>query len=154
MNSNSDFDRAQIVRPTFANGPCQVFKVREVARHLVRSIGLCLVLWTVAVVGGPEDIYKERCAVCHDSPPDEKTPPRSSIELMGKTRIQHSLTSGSMAIHTDGLSADIIEDMARYLNKLDEQSIDATQRCPDRPISSDVVVSHWGSGHSEHSTPT
>ena len=101
-------------------------------------------LWTIAVVGGPEDIYKERCAVCHDSPPDEKTPPRSSIELMGKTRIQHSLTSGSMAIHTEGLSADIIEDMARYLNKLDEQSIDATQRCPDRPISSDVVVSHWG----------
>ena len=113
-------------------------------KPLANAAACLAAIYALNAIGGPEDLYAERCAVCHDNPPDEKTPHRSAIELMSKTRIHHSLADGRMAIHTEGLSRDIIEDLSRYLSKVEEQSIDPTQRCPDLPISNDVVVSHWG----------
>ena len=103
-----------------------------------------ILICSTYVFGGPEDIYKQRCAVCHDNPTDEKTPHRSAIGAMGKSRIQYSLTSGSMAIHTSELTHDMIADIAAHLDTTVEQSIDPSQECSDRPISPDVVVSHWG----------
>lgn len=116
----------------------------EPMKCFVRAATCLVAVFSIGVIGGPEDLYKERCAVCHDAPADEKTPHRDAIELMSITRIHHSLADGRMAIHTEGLSRDIIEDLSRYLSKVDEQSIDPTQRCPELPISNDVVVSHWG----------
>ena len=110
----------------------------------LKCLTVLIGLLPAIVIAGPEDLYNERCAVCHDKPADAKTPSRTAIESMGETRIRYSLASGRMAIHMDGLSEDIVDDMARYLSKLDEQSIDPSKQCPDRPISTDVVVSHWG----------
>lgn len=105
---------------------------------------LCFLISASTVLAGPEDIYEQKCGICHDNPVDAKTPHRSAIGDMGKTRIQYALTSGSMAIHTEGLTHEMIADIASHLDTSDDQSIDASQECSDRPISSEVVVSHWG----------
>lgn len=87
-------------------------------------------------IGGPEDLYAERFAVCHDDTPDQETPHRGAIELMSKTRIYHSLADGRKAIHTEGLSRDIMGDLSRYLSKVEEQSIDTSQQAASTvPIS-------------------
>lgn len=113
-------------------------------KHLAVWGSMLILAFPISAFAGPEDIYNQRCGTCHDNPVDAKTPHRSAIGAMGKSRIQYSLTSGSMAIHTNGLTPDMIADIASHLDTMDEQSIDPSKACPDRPISTDVVVSHWG----------
>ncbi len=103
-----------------------------------------LLLAAFPIAAGPETVWEEKCAVCHDEPADSKTPSRADIELMGKTRIHYALSGGRMAIHMQGLDPGALPDLVDYLNKLDEQTIDPSKSCEDRPISNDIAVSHWG----------
>ena len=45
---------------------------------------------------GPAEHYKQWCAVCHDTPPDAKTPSIDAIRRMSPTRIRHALVQGAM----------------------------------------------------------
>ena len=44
----------------------------------------------------PAQNYKQWCAVCHDAPPDAKTPSIDAIRRMSPTRIRHALVRGAM----------------------------------------------------------
>lgn len=108
-------------------------------RLLVGSaVFLCLY-----VFADPEEIYQTRCATCHDNPEIE-SPSRQNIEQMGRSRLTFSLTEGKMQIYTAGMSQDELSDLLDHLVKNQDQVIDSNGFCTDRPISSEVVVSHWG----------
>ena len=96
------------------------------------------------VSGGPSDDYAKRCAVCHDNPPDVGTPTRGNLEQMGASRLRYALVDGRMNIHTQGMSATEIDNLVSFLNKIEEQEVDPSSICSDRPVSGEVVVSHWG----------
>lgn len=97
-----------------------------------------------SVIGDPAAEYKARCAVCHDTPADIKTPGRDAIGLLGMPRIRSAMLVGAMSIHVQGLSHEQIQQLADYLNKVETLSVDGTNECLDKSISSEVVVSHWG----------
>ncbi|MBB5208296.1 ThuA domain-containing protein [Chiayiivirga flava] len=59
-------------------------------------------------------IYRQRCAACHDNPVGN-IPPRSVIASRPHARIVEALTHGVMRVHATGLSAEQIEDVARFL---------------------------------------
>jgi polyvinyl alcohol dehydrogenase (cytochrome) len=63
---------------------------------------------------GPEAVYKERCAVCHDSP-QGRIPPRFLIARRSTEDVMQTLASGSMKQQAAGLSADEIRALAVYL---------------------------------------
>ena len=107
------------------------------------ALGFFLFSSTVAMGDGATD-YKARCAVCHDTPPDIKTPSKDAIGLLGMPRIRSAMLVGPMSIHVQGLSREQIEQLADYLNKVETLSVDGANECSDKSISSEVVVSHWG----------
>src|ERR1700687_3050833 len=59
-------------------------------------------------------IYKERCAVCHDRPKD-RIPPRSQIAKQSTEDVIRSLTSGTMKEWATELTPDQIRALAVYL---------------------------------------
>ncbi|MEW6130330.1 MAG: PQQ-binding-like beta-propeller repeat protein [Acidobacteriota bacterium] len=61
-----------------------------------------------------EQIYKQRCAVCHDNPQD-RIPPLFLIRRRSAEDVIHTLTNGSMKQQAAGLSADEIRKLAIYL---------------------------------------
>ena len=61
-----------------------------------------------------EALYKQRCAVCHDSPQD-RTPPLFLIRRRSAEDVVQTLTSGSMRQQASGLSADQIRQIAIFL---------------------------------------
>ncbi|WP_189644748.1 ThuA domain-containing protein [Luteimonas gilva] len=63
-----------------------------------------------------EAIYGQRCAICHDHP-QGNIPPRSLIASRSRERIVEALSQGAMRAQAQGLSAEQIEDVARYLKK-------------------------------------
>ena len=110
-------------------------------RVVVCVLGCWAAQWAIAT---PEDEYAKRCAVCHDDPPNVETPSRLNLELMGASRLRYALVDGRMNVHTQGMSGEDIEAMVEYLNKVEEEEVDPSSECPNRPVSADVVVSHWG----------
>ncbi|MEL1262890.1 ThuA domain-containing protein [Pseudoxanthomonas putridarboris] len=65
---------------------------------------------------GAEDIYRQRCAMCHDHP-QGNIPPRALIAMRPHPRIVDALTGGIMRAQAQGLSADQIDELARYLKQ-------------------------------------
>ncbi|HJR72137.1 MAG TPA: ThuA domain-containing protein [Luteimonas sp.] len=63
-----------------------------------------------------EAVYKQRCAICHDHP-QGNIPPRSLIASRSRERIVEALSRGAMRAQAQGLSAEQIEDVARYLKR-------------------------------------
>ncbi len=61
-----------------------------------------------------EAIYRQRCAICHDHP-QGNIPPRSLIATRSHERIVETLTRGAMRTQAQGLSAEQIDSVARYL---------------------------------------
>lgn len=123
----------------------------QVASALLTSL-LQRLLFVVAVLGwfwvlaDAEALYQTRCATCHDNPAIE-SPSRENIEQMGRSRLAFSLREGKMQIYTQEMSADEVTELIDYLAKEQEQTIDSYGFCKDLPISSEVVVSHWGLDH-------
>jgi outer membrane protein assembly factor BamB/type 1 glutamine amidotransferase len=61
-------------------------------------------------------IFQQRCAVCHDNA-EGNIPPRSLLAARSRERIIEALTVGIMRPQAQGLSAEQIEDVARYLKR-------------------------------------
>ena len=61
-------------------------------------------------------LYTQRCAACHDHP-QGNIPPRAVIATRPHTRIVDALSRGVMRPHAAGLSAQQIDDLARYLKQ-------------------------------------
>src|SRR5579872_2668586 len=59
-------------------------------------------------------MYKERCAMCHDSP-QERTPPLSAIKAMSGEEIYAALTTGSMKSRAEGLSTTDLIALITYI---------------------------------------
>lgn len=59
-------------------------------------------------------IYAQRCAVCHDHP-QGNIPPRKWIAARPHDRIVDALTHGAMRAQAQGLTAEQIDSVARYL---------------------------------------
>ena len=111
---------------------------------------MCISLVVIAssfthfVLGSPAEEYEKRCAVCHEDPADVATPTRVNLENMGPSRLRYALVDGRMKIHTEKMSETEIGELVGFLNKTKDQEIDPASLCSDRPISAEVVVSHWG----------
>ncbi len=61
-----------------------------------------------------EALYKQKCAVCHDTPED-RIPPRFLIARRSAEDVIQTLTTGSMKQQATGLSAEQIKALAVYL---------------------------------------
>ena len=61
-----------------------------------------------------EAIYRQRCAICHDHP-QGNIPPRRLIATRSHERIVETLSRGVMRAQAQGLSAEQIDSVARYL---------------------------------------
>ena len=61
-------------------------------------------------------LYAQRCAACHDHP-QGNIPPRAVIATRPHIRIVDALSRGAMRPHAAGLSAQQIDDLARYLKQ-------------------------------------
>ena len=59
-------------------------------------------------------IYKEKCATCHDRP-TARIPPRSLIAAQATEDVIRTLTAGTMKQWAEGLTADQISALAAYL---------------------------------------
>ena len=59
-------------------------------------------------------LYEQRCALCHDHP-QGSIPPREVIVKQSRQHIVEVLTRGAMRQFAEGLAADEIEAVARYL---------------------------------------
>jgi hypothetical protein len=64
----------------------------------------------------PATLYAQRCAACHDHP-QGNIPPRAVIAARPHPRIVDALSRGVMRPHAAGLSAQQIDDLARYLKQ-------------------------------------
>ena len=60
------------------------------------------------------ELYKQRCAVCHDTPQD-RIPPLFLIRRRSAEDVMQTLTTGSMKQQASGLSADQIRALAIHL---------------------------------------
>ena len=60
------------------------------------------------------ELYKQRCAVCHDDPQD-RVPPLFLIRRRSAEDVVMTLTSGSMKQQASGLSAEQIRALATHL---------------------------------------
>jgi polyvinyl alcohol dehydrogenase (cytochrome) len=60
------------------------------------------------------EIYRQRCAVCHDTPQD-RVPPLFLIRRRSAEDVMQTLTSGSMKQHASGLNTDQIRALAVFL---------------------------------------
>lgn len=63
-----------------------------------------------------EGVFLQRCAACHDHA-QGNIPPRTLIATRSRERIVEALTVGAMRAQAQGLSAEQIEDVARYLKR-------------------------------------
>src|SRR4029434_5547660 len=74
-----------------------------------------------------ESIYKQRCAMCHDSPQD-RVPPLFLIRRRSAENVIQTLTDGAMKQQATGLNADQIRNLAIYL----------TGKNPGPPLKADL----------------
>jgi hypothetical protein len=61
-------------------------------------------------------IFRQRCAACHDNP-QGNIPPHGLIATYPRERIVEALSRGAMRAQAQGLSAEQIDSVARYLKK-------------------------------------
>ena len=89
-----------------------------------------------------ETTYTAKCGICHDLD-DEKTPDRATLNNMGSARIEHALKNGRMQPYTVGMQDAEINALVQLLAR-PEGTISDDGYCRDRPISTEVVLTHWG----------
>ncbi len=61
------------------------------------------------------EVYETFCAACHETPPDDATPPRASLEQLDPDEIVAALTEGVMRLQGAAMSADQHVAVAEYL---------------------------------------
>lgn len=82
---------------------------------LGRALALTLVLGSAAAWANPAEHYAARCAVCHNTPPDDKTPAVDAVKRMNIVRVRHALTRGNMRQHVEELSRAQVEALIDHL---------------------------------------
>jgi polyvinyl alcohol dehydrogenase (cytochrome) len=95
--------------------------------------------------GGGEAVYRERCAQCHEAglgrAPDRAALARMSVEAIGR-----ALTSGSMSVQGQDLSASERDDLSRLLagEKAAQNVAAPTAACAAPPLPDDPFTGpHW-----------
>src|SRR5580704_2736493 len=95
--------------------------IRLVVSAMKHSINVSLALWFVlssaamlpAAPSG-EDVYKARCAACHDQS-SERIPPRDALRKLSSARILRTLDFGIMMSIAYPLKRDEREAVANFL---------------------------------------
>src|SRR5262252_1092848 len=101
-----------------------------------------------AAATSPEgaELYKQRCAVCHDNPQD-RIPPLFLIRRRSAEDVVMTLTSGAMKQQAAGLSAEQIRALAIHLTgKQPGPPIDLSlgaNRCPAPPKPINLKAPQW-----------
>lgn len=85
----------------------------SIVTRLLFALTVCL--GSAFVVADPEEHYAARCAACHDTPPDDKTPAVDAIKRMNSARVSHALARGNMRQHVEGLSRPEILALVNHL---------------------------------------
>ena len=98
--------------------------------------------WLAA--GDPATHYQERCAVCHDQPPDAKTPTTDALGRMNGLRVSHAVLRGKMRQYTQGLTRAERAALAEHLVADQESLIPEAAYCAVQAIDLDAKVSSWG----------
>ena len=91
----------------------------------------------------PEDHYKQWCAVCHDEPPDAKTPHIDAIRRMSGTRVRHALLRGPMAQYVGDMSRGQVQALAAHLARNQEALMPESAYCASEP-STAPAIDRWG----------
>ena len=97
----------------------------------------------VAHAATPAEHYKQWCAVCHDQPPDAKTPHVDAIRRMSGVRIRHAVTRGAMVQYIGDMSRREVAALAEYLASDQEALMPESAYCPSTPATT-PVLSQWG----------
>ena len=106
-------------------------------------LGIAASVGAVSVLGGPAEDYAARCAACHDSPPDQKTPALTALKRMNTTRVRHALTQGNMRPHAEGLGRAEIEALIDHLVG-DHAALVAEQAHCAGATSFEPRIARWG----------
>jgi polyvinyl alcohol dehydrogenase (cytochrome) len=86
-----------------------------------------------------EAVYKRRCAACHDTPADGRTPAVNTLRAMTATRIMRALDFGAMMTIAYQLRRDEREAVASFLGKPGgDAPPSAAAFCRDRSVTIDV----------------
>ena len=96
-----------------------------------------------ATAATPAEHYEQWCAVCHEQPPDAKTPHVDAIRRMSGVRIRHALTRGQMAQYTGDLSRREVLALAEHLAKDQEALMPQSAYCASK-ASTTATVDRWG----------
>ena len=91
----------------------------------------------------PSEHYAQWCAVCHDEPPDAKTPHIDAIRRMSGVRIRHALLRGQMAQYVGDMSRGQVGNLADYLARDQETLMPPTAYCESEP-STAPAMDRWG----------
>ena len=107
------------------------------------AVGLVLCLGSTAAWANPAEHYALRCAACHDTPPDDKTPAVDAVKRMNAVRVRHALTRGNMRQHVEGLSRPQVEALVDHLVS------DQATLIPDRAYCAESAataprIARWG----------
>ena len=106
-------------------------------------------LLAVALVGGnafaatPAEHYQQWCAVCHDKPPDAKTPHIDAIRRMSQVRIRHALLLGQMAQYIGEMTRREVMALADHLAEDQQARMPKSAYCPGAP-STRPALDRWG----------
>ena len=91
----------------------------------------------------PEEHYKQWCAVCHDEPPDAKTPHIDAIRRMSGIRVRHALLRGPMAQYIGDMSRGQVQALAEHLARDQESLMPQSAYCESTP-STAPAIDRWG----------
>ena len=91
----------------------------------------------------PNEHYEQWCAVCHNEPPDAKTPHIDAIRRMSRVRIRHALFRGPMAQYIGDMSRGQVRALADHLAADQESLMPASAYCESAP-STTPAIDRWG----------
>ena len=118
------------------------------ASYAASCAAFCLALGGVGFAGaaaaGPAEDYAKHCAVCHDKPADDKTPPTATIRRMNSLRLRHTLERGKMSQHASALSRGAVRALATYLSANQHERMPDSAYCEGKTPVGDVQLGHWG----------
>src|SRR5690606_8981863 len=101
-------------------------------------------------LAGGQSVYDALCAACHDTPPDETTPPRAVLEGLSPNEIVAALRHGVMRLQGAALTPDQHVAVAEYLTGeavSGAMVIPASAMCAaDTPIPADATPAWNGWG--------
>ena len=106
-------------------------------------LGLCASGASAQTSPNGAEVYKSRCAACHDNP-DGRTPPVESLRNMTTTRILRTLDFGAMMTVAYPLRRDEREAVASFLGKPGAESDPSPEAfCADRRVSLTLATPAW-----------